>query len=91
MILKYDINIDNNIIPKTIIKEIQDSITIVNPDTGEVVNETIDKKTFKQMSKVERNKLIEQLENEMRKKAKELNFEEAMFIRDTIFELKSED
>ena len=84
-------NIDNNIIPKTIIKEIQDSITIVNPDTGEVVNETIDKKTFKQMSKVERNKLIEQLENEMRKKAKELNFEEAMFIRDTIFELKSED
>lgn len=84
-------NIDNNIIPKTIIKEIQDSITIVNPDTGEVVNETIDKKTFKQMSKVERKKLIEKLENEMRKKAKELNFEEAMFIRDTIFELKSED
>lgn len=84
-------NIDNNIIPKTIIKEIQDSITIVNPDTGEVVNDTIDKKTFKQMSKVERKKLIEKLENEMRKKAKELNFEEAMFIRDTIFELKSED
>ena len=84
-------NIDNNIIPKTIIKEIQDSITIVNPDTGEVVNETIDKKTFKQMSKVERKNLIEKLENEMRKKAKELNFEEAMFIRDTIFELKSED
>ena len=84
-------NVENNIIPQTIIKDIQDAITIVNPETGELVNETIDKKTFKQMSKLERKKLIEKLEIEMRKKAKEQNFEEAMFIRDTIFELRSED
>ena len=84
-------NVENNIIPQTIIKDIQDSITIINPETGELVNETIDKKTFKQMSNIERKKLIEKLELEMRKKAKEQNFEEAMLLRDTILELKSED
>ena len=43
-----------------------------------------------EMSSVERNKLINNLEVAMKKAARELNFEEAMMLRDMIIELKVE-
>ena len=71
-------NKENGIIPKTIIKEIRDSIT------NEY--ETVDKKTKKKDLKLN----IDAIEKEMRKAARELDFEKAMELRDLLFELKSE-
>ena len=88
--IQNNYNIEHNITPKTIIKEIGDSISIINPVTGEVEEEKISKESYKNMSKVEKKKLIEKLEQEMRQAAKDLKFEDAMILRDMIFELKSE-
>ena len=88
--IQNNYNIEHNITPKTIIKEIGDSISIINPVTGEVKEEKISKESYKNMSKVEKKKLIEKLEQEMRQAAKDLKFEDAMILRDMIFELKSE-
>ena len=40
------------------------------------------------MSLVEKRKLLQKLEAEMKKAASELNFEEAMMLRDIILEIK---
>ena len=72
-------NMENGIVPKTIIKEIRDSIS--NED------ETVDKKTNKKDLKLS----IDAIEKEMRKAARELDFEKAMELRDLLFELKVED
>ena len=82
-------NREHGIIPQTIIKEIGEAITIFNPDT-EDDSDVIDKDSIKTMSKIEKKKLIEKLEIQMKKASKELNFEEAIMLRDTILELKSE-
>lgn len=82
-------NREHGIIPQTIIKEIGEAITIFNPDT-EDNSDVIDKDSIQTMSKIEKKKLIEKLEIQMKKASKELNFEEAIMLRDTILELKSE-
>lgn len=82
-------NLEHGITPQTIIKEIGEAITIFNPDT-EDNSDVIDKDSIKTMSKLEKKKLIEKLEIQMKKASKELNFEEAIMLRDTILELKSE-
>ena len=41
------------------------------------------------MSKLEKQKLIKKLEEQMKNAARELNFEEAMAIRDVLFEIKA--
>ena len=48
-------------------------------------------KSSKKMTKLEREKLIEELEAEMKAYAKELNFEMAAQVRDAIMELKKGD
>ncbi|MDD3048838.1 MAG: excinuclease ABC subunit UvrB [Bacilli bacterium] len=75
-------NIDHNIIPKTIIKEIRDIIgnNIINSD----------KKITSVYKKKEKDRMIKQIEEEMTKAAKELDFEKAMELRDILFELKVE-
>ena len=72
-------NEEHGITPKTIIKEIRDLIS--NIDEGE-------KKT--KISKKERIDNINKIEEEMRKAAKELDFERAMELRDIWLEMKSE-
>ena len=44
---------------------------------------------LKEMSKIEKQNLIKKLEKEMTEAAKELNFEQAMSLRDIIYELKA--
>ncbi len=78
-------NKEHNIVPKTIIKEIRDLIS--NIDEG---NNTKNKKDINKLSKKEKEKNIELLEQEMKDAAKHLDFERAMELRDIIFELKSE-
>ncbi len=75
-------NEEHGIIPETIQKEIRDLISNVE-------EETVTKKPKKQDQK-ELLKMIEELEAEMKKAAKDLDFERAMELRDALFELKAE-
>ena len=78
----------NNITPTTIYKHITDSMVI----TKEVKEETynVDMSNLSKMSKLEKKNLILQLEKQMKDAAKELKFEEAMALRDIVFELKAD-
>ena len=73
-------NLEHGITPKTIQKEIRDVIS--NVDT------TKDKK--QKISKKELAKTINDIEEEMREAARNLDFERAMELRDILFELKSQ-
>ena len=73
-------NIEHNIVPKTIIKDIREVIS--NNDNKDI--ETRKKKRDNPK------KTIELLEKEMKEAAKMLDFERAMEIRDAIFEIKAE-
>lgn len=79
-------NQSNHITPQTIIKDIKASLVvgIVEEKEGQ-----IDLTKLEQLSSIEKRKLIAKLEKEMQQAAKELNFEEAMGLRDIIFELKA--
>ena len=78
-------NNEHGIIPKTIVKEISEAISI----TSEVVDdEKIDIDKLSNLSSLEKKRIINKLEKEMKEAAKNLNFEEAMSLRDIIFELK---
>ena len=79
--IQEEYNKKNNIIPKTIIKEIRELITN---------NEETKENSQEKMTKKEKMNLIIKLENEMKEAAKNLNFEKAMEFRDILFELKSE-
>lgn len=72
-------NEEHGIVPKTIIKEIRELIS--NVDTNK------DKKV--KVSKKEKELNIEEIEQEMREAARNLDFERAMELRDILFELKS--
>ena len=79
--IQEEYNRKNNIIPKTIIKEISEIIS----------NEVeVEIKEPEKMSKQDKAKLMIKIENEMREAAKNLDFEKAMELRDILFELKCE-
>ncbi len=71
-----------NITPQTIQKHIRESIKIklAVQDSN---------KSIADMSLIERQSMIETLEKEMRKAARDLDFEKATELRDLIFEIKS--
>ena len=79
--IQEEYNKEHDIVPKTIIKEIKDSIS--NEDTTVKKNAPKDDNKNKDLS-------IEELEQEMKRAAKELDFERAMELRDIIFELKTQ-
>lgn len=73
--------------PKTIVKPIHDVIqaTQVIEEQEEYGTGVVEK-----LSRKERQRLIKQLEKEMKQAARELNFERAAELRDAILELKAE-
>lgn len=73
-------NEEHCIVPQTIKKDIRDIITN---------NANADAKTKKKKSKKEIMKEIDSIEAEMRKAAKDLDFERAMELRDILFEMKT--
>ncbi|WP_436966436.1 excinuclease ABC subunit UvrB [Staphylococcus xylosus] len=77
-----------NITPTTINKKIHDviSATVDNDETNERQQTEVPKK----MTKKEREKTIVNIEKEMKKAAKDLDFEKATELRDMLFELKAE-
>mgnify|MGYP005778444745 CR=1 FL=1 len=76
--IQEEYNNKHNIIPKTIIKEIREVVT----NNKEIEKEKISKK--------DKQKLMIDIEKEMKAAAKNLDFERAMELRDILFEYKSE-
>ncbi len=79
--IQMQYNEENGIIPKTIIKDIRDSIEI--SDKAETA-----KLNTRRMGKLERDATIERLTREMKEAAKLLEFEHAAFLRDQIERLR---
>lgn len=74
--IQEEYNKKNNIVPKTIVKEIKDIVS--NNNTKEE----------HKLSKKERKEMIIKIEQEMREAASNMDFERAMELRDIYFELK---
>lgn len=81
-------NQEHNIIPQTIYKDIQDEFVITRELQEDL--KTYDLNKLSNLSTVERRKVIKSLEDKMRQAAKDLDFEQAMVLRDIIFEIKAE-
>ena len=79
--IQEEYNKKNNIIPKTIIKEIKEVVSN---------NKEIKQENNKKLTKTETKEMLNKLEEEMRLAAAQLDFERAMELRDIIFEMKSE-
>ncbi len=75
-------NIEHNITPTTIIKEIREPLKIKD--------RSINVKPNSKMTRSEKELYIKEVEKEMRKAAKELDFEKAANLRDILFELRGE-
>lgn len=73
-------NEEHGIVPKTIIKEIREIISNVDSSKS--------KKT-KKLSKKDQALLIENIEEQMKEAAKNLDFERAMELRDILFEMRT--
>lgn len=78
-------NEEHGITPKTIVKDVRSIIEISSKD------DTQDRKSFKKLSKPERDKIIRKLSAEMKEAARMLEFEQAAFLRDKIKELRGEE
>lgn len=83
--IQEEYNKKNNIIPTTIKKEIGDDFVTINTVKENI---TIDDDSVDNLTKVEKLNLIKSLEEQMKKASKELNFEEALNLRDAILEIK---
>ena len=77
-------NLENNINPKSIVREIAESIVDYEIEKENEANKAI--KQYKSEKDVE--KEIKKLDKRIKKMAEELNFEEAMKLRDKMNELK---
>jgi excinuclease ABC subunit B len=81
-------NQEHHITPKTIYKHISDSLVITKEIKEDA--QVVGKKELQAMSKLEKNNLILKLEAQMREAARKLDFEQAMALRDIIFEIKAD-
>ncbi len=81
--IQNEFNQKNNIVPKTIIKNVRDILEITYK--GDQAN----RKPAAKLKKKEMLAMIKNLEKEMTLKAKDMKFEEAAELRDLIFELKT--
>mgnify|MGYP004562335847 FL=1 len=79
--IQYEYNKKHNIIPKTIIKKISDTL--------EISEKSLNKKSCQNLSKHDKEKLIKDLTKEMKLAAQMLEFEHAAFLRDQIQKLKN--
>ena len=81
-------NQENDITPKTIYKHITDSLVITKEvkEDGDLTEIS----GLAKMSKLEKKNLILKLETQMREAARKMEFEEAMALRDIIFEIKAD-
>jgi excinuclease ABC subunit B len=81
-------NIEHNVTPTTIFKHISDSMVITKEAKED--QDLVDLNKLSNMSKLEKKNLIQKLESQMKEAAKNLEFEQAMALRDIVFELKAD-
>ena len=81
--IQEEYNLQHNITPKTIVKEIRLPLKVMDDDMSKT------KKKGK-MTRKERELEIRRVEKEMREAARSLDFERAATLRDILFELKGE-
>lgn len=86
--LQQQYNQEHHITPHTIKKKISAAISVTSSGTPENADEPENEVEFSKMSRAEQHELINNLEQQMQRAAKELNYEEAATLRDTIMELK---
>ena len=84
--IQNNYNIENGIVPKTIVKGIRDLIDIGMSDDDKNSKK---KKPSAKMSKKEKDELIDKLTKEMKDAARHLEFEKAAFLRDKIAEIRN--
>lgn len=88
--MKY--NEEHHITPHTIIKPIQEAITVTKKAAGETETDNSAEFTDKDFAKLDKEaqaKMLDELTEQMRSAAKHLDFEQAATLRDTIMELKT--
>ncbi len=78
-------NTEHGIVPRTIVKELNEVIR--SKETKEMASKYLKKHKH---SKAEREKLMAEIEKEMREAAKKLNFERAAELRDILYEMRDE-
>ena len=85
--IQKEYNEKHGIVPKTIIKDIRDVIEI-----GKSEKDALGKggKGAKKLSRLERERLIEDLTKQMKEASAKLEFEQAAYIRDRIKELRNQ-
>lgn len=86
--IQEEYNEKHGITPKTIQKDIRDVIRATH--AAEETEEYSPLEKLGKMTKQEREKMIQNMEKEMKEAAKALDFEKAAELRDLIFELKAE-
>jgi len=86
--IQEEYNKKHNIIPKTIIKDVRESLVITKLEEAKAEIK-INLEDLDKLSNLEKKQLIAKLEKDMHAAAKELDFEQAMSLRDIIFELKA--
>lgn len=87
--IQEEYNKQHDITPTTIQKEIGEIIGNESDTINENVKDEISINDYAKMNKLEQRQVIEKLEKQMKQAAKNLQFEEAMMLRDIILELKT--
>ena len=82
-------NKEHGIVPKTIIKPIQDAISAVKPAEKQDDDQSAEftDQDFAKLSAKQQQDMIDELTEQMRSAAKRLDFEQAATLRDTVIEL----
>ena len=82
-------NKEHGIVPKTIIKPIQDAISAVKPAEKQDDDQSAEftDQDFAKLSAMQQQDMIDELTEQMRSAAKRLDFEQAATLRDTVMEL----
>lgn len=88
--IQEEYNRKHHIIPKTIKKDIRDQISVLDNPDKETEDLASDEVEFSKMTKDEQQEMIDRLKTQMKQAAKDLKFEEAASLRDTILELEAE-
>ncbi len=81
--IQTEYNRKHGIVPKTVVKDIRDVIEIGKAEKGSA-------KTDKKLTRLERERMIEELTKQMKAASAKLEFEQAAFIRDRIKELRNQ-
>ncbi|MCZ9311426.1 excinuclease ABC subunit UvrB [Weissella koreensis] len=87
--LQIEYNDEHGIVPHTIIKPVRDLIAVSHDSDDTSNNEgSFTEVAFRDMARDDQEKMIKNLEEQMRAAAKRMDFEDAASLRDSVMELK---